>query len=146
MSLAWFEVFGVLMRWVHVASAALLVGGVAYARFAVAPVLDALPAEDRPEAWRQLGWRFRSLLYPAMAGLILSGGYAVGAHRGHSAYYLVWLGIKLLLAAHIFAAAILWVRTGTNPADEAKRNRRATGIVISGLAVLLVAAYLHTIY
>jgi hypothetical protein len=53
----------------------------------------------------------------------------------------MWFGIKILLALHVFAGAILATRS-----DDAKSLRRMTGVIISGLAVLLVAAYLRRIY
>ncbi len=140
------EVIGLFMRWVHMASAAVLIGGATYARLMVASLVEGLPPEDRPEAWAHLASRFRPLVYAAIAGLILSGIYGINTHRGHSDYYLFWLSVKLLLAAHVFAAAVLWVKTGAKLDDVEKWKRRAAGIAISGLAVLLVASYLRTIY
>ncbi len=147
MALIALEVLRVLMRWVHIVSGVLLIGGAAYARAAVSPAFEVLPLEDREEAWQRLALRYRPLIYAAIAGLIVSGVYNVLIHRGHSAYYLMWFAIKMLLAAHVFAAAILWTREAdAKPADDAARDRRMSGILISGLLVLLVAAYLGIIY
>jgi len=55
--------------------------------------------------------------------------------------YQAWLGVKILFAAHVFAASLL--ATGT---DDAQRARRLTGAAVSGLVVLLVAAYLPRIF
>ena len=46
--------------------------------------------------------------------------------------YHMWMGIKLLLVLHISASAILYAVRGS---DEAKRNRTALSIAISGLIV-----------
>jgi hypothetical protein len=51
------------------------------------------------------------------------------------------------LALHVFAAAVLAVRASRAPGEEeARRLRRMTGAVLSGLAVILIAAYLRLIY
>jgi putative copper export protein len=136
------EVFGILMRWAHIASAAVLIGGLVYARWVAAPVL----AEER-EALDGLRGRFRPLMYAAMGGLVVSGLYNFLLHRGHTPYYEAWFGIKVLLALHVFAAAVLAVRpTRAQSGDEARRLRRMTGAVLSGLAVILIGAYLRLIY
>ena len=51
------------------------------------------------------------------------------------------LGIKLLLALHVFAAGFLATRPG-NP----RRARIMAGAGLSGLIVILIADYLKTIY
>jgi len=53
----------------------------------------------------------------------------------------VLLAIKLLLAAHAFALALLIVRPG-NP----RRARMMTGVATSGLVIIAIAAYLRHIY
>ncbi|MGE5645180.1 MAG: hypothetical protein ACM336_05250 [Acidobacteriota bacterium] len=123
------EALGVLMRWIHISSAALLVGGVACARVVAAP------AE-----------RYRPVVYGAVAGIVASGLYGLLTRTGHTRYYHIWFGVKMLLALHVFAGAALAFRPAANAAEEAKRARRLTGVTISGLAVILVAAYLRSIY
>jgi len=54
----------------------------------------------------------------------------------------MWLGIKLLLVLHIFAAAILYTLPS---ADDSKRRLQASGIVISGLIIVLISGYLRWI-
>jgi hypothetical protein len=51
------------------------------------------------------------------------------------------LGIKLLLAMHVFAVTVLITRP-RNP----RRARMMTGAAISGLAIIAIAAYLRHIY
>ncbi len=60
---------------------------------------------------------------------------------GHSVLYHTLLGIKLLLALHVFAAALLVTRP-RNP----RRTRLMTGTVISGLIIVALSAYLRRIY
>jgi putative copper export protein len=140
------EVFGILMRWAHIVSAAVLIGGLVYARLVVAPVLGESP-EEKAEASQSLAARFRPLVLAAIAGLIVSGLYNFLMHRGHTPYYHAWFGVKILLALHVFAASWLGVRSSRAPdQEEAKRLRRMSGAILSGLAVILIAAYLRLIY
>ncbi len=124
------ELLRILVRWVHVACAALLVGGFFYARFV---------AEDSLQAPRN---RLRPWLWSTIVGLVVSGLYNLLADHGHSRYYWIWLVIKLLLAVHVFVSAALAVAART----EAERQRRTASAAISGLLVIAVAAYLRRIY
>ncbi len=133
------EVLGVLLRWVHITSAAVLVGGVAYARLVEAPVLRALADDERKEAWQALTARYGPLVYASIAGLLVSGVYRLLAHPGHTAYYHLWFGIKMLAALHIFAASALMVR---RPMKEG----RLDSILISGALAILIADYLGRIF
>lgn len=132
------EVLGVLIRWLHIASSVLLIGGFAYCRMVAAPALDALAEDDRAEAWERLTKRYRPVVYAAIAGLLVSGIYNFLAHPGHTRYYQVWFGVKMLLAAHVFAASLLAVK-------EPKPGRM-TSVAISGFVVILVAAFLRRIF
>jgi hypothetical protein len=60
------------------------------------------------------------------------GSYPPGYH--------MWMGIKLLLVLHIAASAILYA---VRESGQAKRNRTALSIVISGLVVIGIADYLR---
>ncbi|MCS7313966.1 MAG: hypothetical protein RMI94_00185 [Bryobacterales bacterium] len=124
------ELLRILMRWLHVASAALLVGGMFYSRFV---------AEDCLQAARE---RLRPWLWGTIAGLVASGLYNLHAATGHSRYYWMWMIIKLLLALHVFASAGLALAART----EAERRRRAGSAAVSGLVLLAIAAYLRRIY
>jgi uncharacterized membrane protein len=140
------ELIGILMRWAHIASAAVLIGGLVFARMVVAPVLADAP-EERGDALDRLSTRFRPLVYAAIAGLVVSGLYNFLLHRGHTPYYHAWFGLKVLLALHAFAAAALAVRSAkAENGEEAKRLRRMSGAILSGLAAMLIAAYLRLIY
>jgi uncharacterized membrane protein len=141
------EFLGGLLRWLHLASAAVLVGGFTYARFVAAPASSGLEPVDREGFWVVLGERFRPLVYLAIAGLIVSGVYTLFMHPGHTRVYEGWFGVKMLFAAHAFAAAVLTVRTSRSTApEEARRLRRMTGIVISGMLAIFIAALLRRIY
>lgn len=124
------ELLGILMRWVHVASAALLAGGMFYARF----VSDDGLCAPRP--------RLRLWIWGSVAGLTFSGLYNLHAATGHSRFYYVWLLVKILLALHVFVSAALALACS----DGAQRRRRTANAALSSLAILLIAAYLRRIY
>ena len=116
---------GLLMRWIHITSVVVLIGGIAYARF----LCSYSP-------------RFRAWIYACIVGLLGSGLYNFLTKASVSSTYHMWFGIKILLVLHIFAAAIM-ITTPTN--NEGKRARRMSGILISALAVMLISAYLRWI-
>ena len=130
------------MRWIHIASVVTLVGGFIYTRFALAPALVSFPATERDALAKRVNETFRPLLYTVLVTVLGSGLYNYLTKPVYPPHYHMWIGIKLLLVLHIFAAAILYSRRA---ADEAKRNRTATGIVISGLVVIAISAYLRWI-
>jgi len=118
-------VLAILMRWIHIASVVTLIGGFIYARYALAPALAALPdAEQKTFGWRVIA-NFHPLMYTGLVTILGSGLYNY-----------------LTKALHIFSVAILYSLPG---ADQAKRNRWLTGIVISGLIVIAISGYLRWI-
>lgn len=131
----------VLMRWLHISSMATLVGGILYGRLIVAPALDGLPKGEQEALGDRAAARYRPFVVAAMIGLILSGTYKYLITPGHRWLYQTLFGIKLLLVAHVFAVAIL-ITKPHNP----RRTRMMTGVVISGLIIILISAWLRTIY
>jgi len=136
-----FEVLGLLMQWLHIASMATLVGGLIYARLAMTPASEALAPEGRDALGERAAAAFRPLAFAAIAGLLVSGLYNVMVAPGHSLRYHTWLGLKLLLAAHVFATAILIVQPMRH-----RRPRLMMSACVSGLIVILIAAYLKRIF
>lgn len=131
----------VFMRWLHIASVATLIGSVLYARLVETPALAALAQDVREAVADRAALRYRPIITAAIVCLIISGIYRIFVSRGHSVYYETLFGIKMLLAAHIFAAAVLIARPH-NP----RRVRQMTGMLISGLGVILISAWLSRIY
>ena len=60
---------------------------------------------------------YRPFVYSAIGGLVISGTYNLLTNPGHRPIYHMLLGIKLLLALHVFAVAILIVQ----PQESAAR-------------------------
>ena len=128
------------MRWLHFTSIATLVGGMIYARLVMAPSLRSLApdAQDPFDAKAAAG--YRPLVIFSVLGLIVSGTFNLLTKPGHSLLYHVLLGVKLMLVLHVFAVAFL-VTQPKNP----RRARMMTGVVISGLVILAISAYLGRI-
>jgi hypothetical protein len=131
----------VLMRWLHFASMATLVGGIVYARLVMTSSLGALAPDAREAFGERTAAHYRPLVIAAMLGLILSGTYNLLTNPGHTPKYHMIFGIKILLVLHVFAVALL-ITQPKNP----KRARMMTGTLISGLIILAISAYLRRIF
>lgn len=107
------------MRWLHLASVIVLLGGVFYARFAAG----------------DLAKGFKPVAYAAIGGILISGVYNFLSKQTYPPHYQMWFGIKILLVLHIFAATILY----------RGKTRALTGIVISGAIVIAISGWLRWI-
>lgn len=135
------DVLIVIMRWLHISSMATLVGGILYARLVLTPASHALAPDAREALADKAAAAFRPFVFAAMTGLVVSGLYNILTTPGHRPLYHMLLGFKLLLALHVFAVAILIVQP-KNP----RRDRMMTGAIFSGLAIIVIAAYLRRIF
>ena len=135
-------VLAVCIRWIHIASVVTLLGGLIYARLVLSPALATLAAGERETVRKRAIDGFRPLLFTAMVMILGSGAYNYATKASYPPHYHMVIGIKFLFVLHIFSVAILYSLPG---ADQAKRNRWLTGIVISGLIVIAISGYLRWI-
>jgi len=110
----------IAMRWVHIASVIVLIGGVFYARFAATEMAPA----------------FKPIAYTAIGGILASGLYNFLSKPSYPPHYHMWFGIKVLLALDVFAAVILY-RKG--------KERALTRVVMWGAAIVAISGYLRWI-
>ena len=110
------------MRWLHIASVVILLGGVFYARF-VEGVMSA---------------RFKPWAYTAIGGILVSGTYNFLSKSTFPPHYHAWFGIKVLLALHVFAIVAMY-----NQERHKMKPRLLTGVAISGALILACSAYLR---
>ena len=110
----------ILIRWIHLASVIVLIGGIAYARFYAG----------------ELSPRFKRLAYWIIGAILLSGIYNFMRKSPVSLHYHIWFGVKVLLALHIFAVVILYKG----------KQRALTGAVISGAAIVAISDYLRVLF
>jgi uncharacterized membrane protein len=134
------EILTALMRWVHISSVVTLLGGIAYARWVMIPAARSLSPDARTALDESAAKHFRPAVFAAMAGLVFSGIFNYLSKPGHSVLYHALFGVKMLLALHVFSMAIL-----VTAPKNARRGRQLFGAAISGLAILLIAAYLKGI-
>jgi uncharacterized membrane protein len=134
------EAFGILMRWLHIASVVTLIGGMIYGWRVLVPAAEGLTAEARHALMEKTAALYRPLVFGAIATLLVSGVYNLLTNPGHNARYYILLALKLMLVAHVFAVGIVLVTK--NPEH---RGRLFAGAAISGLGIILISAYLrHT--
>jgi hypothetical protein len=109
-----------LMRWVHIASIAVLLGGLFYARVVIGEVAAG----------------FKPVAYWTIGAILISGGYNFLTKSSIPPHYYLWLGIKILFALHVFTVTIRY--RGNKP-------RALTGVLIVGGAALALGVYLRLI-
>jgi uncharacterized membrane protein len=135
------DVISVLMRWLHLSSVATLIGGMIFGRFVMTEAAGGLSPDSRESFLDRAALLYRPLVFAAMAGLVISGSYNILTIPGHRPVYHMLLGIKLMLALHVFMVAIL----ATRP-DNPRRGRQMAGAAVSGLAIIAISAYLRHIF
>jgi hypothetical protein len=111
------SILPVAMRWLHISSVIVLLGGVFYALVAVG----------------EMARGFKPVAYGAIGGILISGVYNFLSKSSFPPHYHMWFGIKVLLALHVFAAVLLY---------NGKR-RSLMGIVISGALIVAISGVLR---
>jgi uncharacterized membrane protein len=132
------EGFAISLRWLHIASMTTLLGGMIFWRLVLARASEDMGMAARGPLFERIAAAFRPLVIASIAGLIVSGIINFLMAPGHSKLYHALFGIKMLLALHVFAVAIVMVQPN-NP----RRTRLATGTMISGLIILVISAWLR---
>jgi len=135
------DILTIIMRWIHISSMATLVGGILYARYVGAPALATLAPDSARDLANKAAAAYRPFVIAALVGLVLSGVYRLLSTPGHTARYQMLFGIKMLLVLHVFAVALLVVKP-----DNPRRNRMMTGMLISGLVIIALSAWLSRIF
>ena len=130
------------MRWIHIASGIVLLGGFAFARLVLAPALAVTNDAPGRALADRVAARFRPLLITVVVTIVGSGLYNYLTKGNYPPHYHMWMGIKLLIVMHVVAASLLYA---IRPADEAKRRRIATGILISGVIIIMISGWLRYI-
>ena len=133
-------VLNVLMRFLHIISAITLVGGVLAWRFGAIPATAALATDTRAKVGDAIAHAWRPFIIFAVAGLLISGTYNFLNTTGLTPAYHAVIGVKFLLALHVFAVAILAARP-----NNAARARQLTGVAISGVTIVALSAVLRWI-
>jgi uncharacterized membrane protein len=133
-------ILDIVARWMHMASMAALLGGALFARIAMIRAARALAPETEQAIGAGAAAAFRPITFAAIVGLLVSGFYQILTVAGHSTRYHVLLGLKMLLAAHVFAVLVM----AMDPKCD-QRARLLTGALFSGAGILVIANCLRSI-
>ena len=133
-----------LARYVHIASAITLMGGMFFALLAWLPALQKVGGAGEQSISDALAARFRPWFLLAMAGLLLSGFYNYYRHVQHKdvppLYHMVF-GMKFLLALHVFVVGLLALK-----GNNTRRRRQILGVVISGLVIIALSGWMRQLH
>jgi uncharacterized membrane protein len=134
------------VQWVHVTSAVIGVGGLAFLLFILMPSLGALQPEHREMFAKQVMDRFRWLAWSVIVLLLVSGLYSVRQSYWEVAWGKSWafLTVKIVLALLVFAI-LLALTLPFKLFDWVRARLRVWLSVAFGLAVavIFISAYLR---
>ena len=128
----------IIVTTVHVISAILAVGGVAFFRFAVIPHAKTLPESDREQFLAAIRKRFVPFLHGAYALLLLTGIHHLTRLIRSGLVIPGALTIKIVLAlAIIFIGVALTLPRGFEGMKKHRRGLITTNLVLAAIVVYL---------
>ena len=130
----------IIMRFLHILSAVTLLGGALAWRLGAIPAIEPLAAETKTKVGNAIAASLRPVVLTAMALLLVSGLYQYMTVANKTTAWNAVIGVKFLGVLHIFAVGFLV--TGQN---NEKRSRQLTGVSISGVIVVALAAVLRSL-
>ncbi len=139
------------LRWLHVLSAITMVGGIFYVRFAVVPMLESLPEDQRESVGAALrrGWmKFVMISILLLLATGLTNMMLVPMHNDlpEGSNYGMLVGIKFLLALPVFYIVSLINGRSANAEKFRQKSRLWLNVaVVLCVAIVLLAGYLRFI-
>ena len=124
------DILGVAMRWIHISSMTVLLGGLLFLWVGFNDSDSAVSARAAAA--------YRPLFLWAMGLVLISGIYNFMRKTGLTPAYHAVIGIKFLLVLHVLAAGFMATRS-----SSPKRRRQAAGAAITGFAILALSAVLR---
>ena len=132
----------VLMRWVHVGTSIVVLGGSVFMRFVLMPAAASLPEAEHEALRGRIMGRWKKFVMIGIALFLLSGLYnylivAIPRHKGDGLYHGL-MGTKILLAFAVFffASAL----TGRSKGLEGIRRNSRKWLAVTILLAAIVAA------
>ena len=129
------DYLSLFMLALHIICAVTLVGGAIAWRLASLPSMQLLDPAVRTKVENAAAAAWRPVVFAAIAGVLISGIYNFMHRPVKTQTFHMLFGIKMLLALHVFA---VW-GIAAKP-DNAKRSRQLTGVVVSGVLILIISA------
>jgi uncharacterized membrane protein len=134
------------VQWIHVISAVIGVGGMAFLLFVMMPSLGALDPEQRGLLAKQVMDRFRWISWSAIFLLLVSGLYGIREYYWEMAWGKSWalLTVKIVLALFVFVIALA-LTLPLKFFDRVRARRQVWLSIAFGLAVavIFISAYLR---
>jgi uncharacterized membrane protein len=131
----------ILSRWLHIATAIVVVGGTVFFRFVLMPAAEHLPQAEHDQLREQLVRRWRKIVGAGIGLFLLTGFYnylAVGVpqHRHNAAYHAL-MGVKIILAFLVFFLASVLVGRSAR-FEKVRRERKRWLLVLLVMAFVIV--------
>lgn len=128
----------IVMRYLHIVSAIVAVGGVTFSAFCLRQPAAALPEAQRDQLLGAVRRRFAKLQWLAIAGLVVSGAYnwmlSAVTYKAMGPVGNALIGTKVLLALILFA--VVWARG----ANLIRSDKAAVMINVHLAAIIILLA------
>jgi uncharacterized membrane protein len=142
------EILNVASRWLHIATAIVVLGGTVFMRFVLLPAAESLPQAEHDALRAKVMARWKKFVMGGIALFILSGFYnylavSVPKHHGDHAYHAL-MGTKIILAFLVFFLASVLV--GRSARFEPLRRDRKKWLLITivvAFVIVLISSYLR---
>jgi hypothetical protein len=150
------DYLALILRLMHILAAITAVGGTIFARFALFPVAEAMPNEERKRLHEAVRVRWARLVYLSILFLLVSGlvnfGMFIIAARDwgdewrsiYNRTYQILFGIKFILALAIFALAS--ILAGRSPGTQRIRDNARFWLnvnLVLALAVIVISGVMR---
>jgi uncharacterized membrane protein len=141
------ELLNIASRWVHIATAIVILGGTVFMRFVLLPAAEPLPPAEHDALRARLTARWKKFVMIGIALFLLSGFYnylavSVPKHHGDKTYH-AWMGIKIIIAFGVFfLASVLVGRSARFEPMRRDRKKWLLVVIVLSFIVVLIASYL----
>jgi uncharacterized membrane protein len=141
------EILNVASRWVHIATAIVVLGGTFFLRFVLLPAAEPLPEAEHNRLRERLMGRWRKFVMAGIALFLLSGFYnylivAAPKHRGDKAYHGL-MGIKIVIAFVVFfLASVLVGRSARFEPLRRERKKWLLVLIVLAFTIVLISSFL----
>lgn len=134
------DYLNVAVRWIHISSVIVLVGGAAFMRFVLMPAASNLPEEAHRSLRKWVTDKWKVFVHPLVGLILLSGIYNLVVRV--TVVEPVWHGlftVKLLLALYVLfvASALVGRAKALEPMREKSPKFLAINVVLAVLIVFL---------
>ncbi len=142
-----YAIFFLLMRWIHVGSATLIIGGLALIVLSSGPIKALTLNDELDQTIKRIESRYRWVLLAAVIGLVISGVYQWvifgQLYQENGPLILIVLSVKVLIATTFFA--LVWAFQVDSMVSAEARTWRIVNLMLVVLVLMLagVVRYLR---